>query len=109
MQKENLFFFSFSSAKNFGEARVTKSREKNKTNRIYIFPCARIRLRFVPSPKFDGARRCYICSLKKKRDIFSRKRRLAEVTLSVYLASHQKNNRIFVVKKWQYEIGTPKT
>ena len=37
MQKENLFFFSFPSAKNFGEARVTKSREKNKTNRIYFF------------------------------------------------------------------------
>ena len=32
MQKENLFFFSFPSAKNFGEARVTKSREQNKIN-----------------------------------------------------------------------------
>ena len=31
MQKENLFFFSFPSAKNFGEARVTKKREQNKT------------------------------------------------------------------------------
>jgi len=37
MQKENLFFFSFPSAKNFGEARVTESREQNKINRIYFF------------------------------------------------------------------------
>jgi len=32
MQKENLFFFSFPSASKFGEAKVTKSREQNKTN-----------------------------------------------------------------------------
>ena len=32
MKKENLFFFSFPSASKFGEAKVTKKREQNKTN-----------------------------------------------------------------------------
>ena len=36
MQKENLFFFSFPSASNFGEAKVTKKREQNKI-KSFIF------------------------------------------------------------------------
>ena len=36
MQKENLFFFSFPSATNFGEAKVAKKREKNKMN-TFVF------------------------------------------------------------------------
>jgi len=37
MQKENLFFFSFPSASNFGEARVTKKRVKCKRKACFSF------------------------------------------------------------------------
>ena len=38
MQKENLFFFSFPSAKNFGKAKVTQKREKcKKKNEFFCF------------------------------------------------------------------------
>ena len=36
MQKENSFFFSFPSASNFGEAKVTKSRAQNKETRFFF-------------------------------------------------------------------------
>ena len=36
IQKENLFFFLFSNASNFGEAKVTKKREQNKRNFSFL-------------------------------------------------------------------------
>ena len=36
MQKESLLFFSFPSVSNFGEAKDTKSREKNKETRFFF-------------------------------------------------------------------------
>ena len=37
MQKEYLFFFSFPSVSNFGEAKVTKNREQNKKNLFFFY------------------------------------------------------------------------
>ena len=36
MQKENLFFFSFPSAKNFGEARVTKKETIEARQQFFV-------------------------------------------------------------------------
>ena len=37
IQKENLFFFLFSNASNFGEAKVTKKREKKQKENLFFF------------------------------------------------------------------------
>jgi len=39
MQKENLFFFSFPSAKNFGEARVIKKLQKEHIIKLFYYLC----------------------------------------------------------------------
>ena len=38
MQKEYLFFFSFPSVSNFGEAKVTNNRGQNKKNSSFFMP-----------------------------------------------------------------------
>ena len=37
IQKENLFFFLFSNASNFGKAKVTKKREKKQKENLFFF------------------------------------------------------------------------
>ena len=37
IQKENLFFFLFSNASNFGKAKVTKKRGKKKKENLFFF------------------------------------------------------------------------
>ncbi len=37
MQNENLFFFSFPSASNFGGAKVTKNRVQNKKKLFFFY------------------------------------------------------------------------
>ena len=44
MQKENLFFFSFPSAKNFGEARVTKNESDKTPAKGHLIPVERFPL-----------------------------------------------------------------
>ena len=69
MQKENLFFFSFPSASNFGEAKVTK-KTRAEQNKIIYFLCRD----GVPSPIYwqsscSGKRPCGPSDEKKMSEM----------------------------------------